>query len=227
MADAGDPPVLPFKYVGGDIALDLVNTVDWTDDGLVDERLDSYARFTEWAEGAGVLSARHGEALRARAVADPEQADTVLGHVQRIRGAVQAIVAGIAAGEPAGESAGESAGEALDEVNEALADALTRLRLVPGSGRGDASALDLAWDGWGEALEAPLWPVLRAAANLLATESPHRIRVCGGPRCGWVFVDRSRNGLRRWCQTDVCGAQAKARRHYARKRAATRSADPA
>jgi predicted RNA-binding Zn ribbon-like protein len=217
MSDAGDQPVLPFKYVGGDVALDLVNTVDWTDDGLVDERLDSYARFTEWAEGAGVLSARDGAALRARAVADPEQADTVLGDVQRLRGAVQAIVAGIAAGEPVGE--------ALDEVNEALADALTRLRLVPGSGRGDASALDLTWDGWGEALEAPLWPVLRAAANLLATESPDRIRVCGGPRCGWVFVDRSRNGLRRWCQTDVCGAQAKARRHYARKRAATRSAD--
>jgi predicted RNA-binding Zn ribbon-like protein len=35
-----------------------------------------------------------------------------------------------------------------------------------------------------------------------------------------MYVDRSRNGLRRWCQTEVCGARAKARRYYARKRGA-------
>ena len=32
-------PHLPFKFVGGDPSVDLVNTVDWTARGLVDERL--------------------------------------------------------------------------------------------------------------------------------------------------------------------------------------------
>jgi len=41
--------VLPFKYVGGDPAIDLVNTVDWTRHGLKDERLGDYQRLTRWA----------------------------------------------------------------------------------------------------------------------------------------------------------------------------------
>jgi predicted RNA-binding Zn ribbon-like protein len=52
-----------------------------------------------------------------------------------------------------------------------------------------------------------------------------RVRVCpldeGG--CGWVFLDRSRNGSRRWCAMADCGTQAKSRRLTARRRA-TRSA---
>ena len=42
--------VLPFKYVGGDPAVDLVNTVDWTSAGLKDERLGDYQRLTRWAD---------------------------------------------------------------------------------------------------------------------------------------------------------------------------------
>ena len=87
--------------------------------------------------------------------------------------------------------------------------------LLPGHVR---KVLGWRWEGGRESLDGLLWPVLRAAADLLVTEARGKIRVCGGPRCGWVFVDRSRNGLRRWCQTDVCGAQAKARRYYARKK---------
>ena len=52
--------VLPFKYVGGDPAIDLVNTVDWTRQGLRDERLGDYQRLTRWAEGSGVVSPRTG-----------------------------------------------------------------------------------------------------------------------------------------------------------------------
>ncbi len=34
---------LPFAYIGGDPALDLVNTVDWTGAGPAQERLADYA----------------------------------------------------------------------------------------------------------------------------------------------------------------------------------------
>jgi hypothetical protein len=49
-----------------------------------------------------------------------------------------------------------------------------------------------------------------------------RLRACppalGG--CGWLFLDHSRNGTRRWCAMDDCGARAKARRLTARRRSA-------
>jgi len=48
-----------------------------------------------------------------------------------------------------------------------------------------------------------------------------RVKTCGG--CGWLFVDRTRNGSRRWCISALCGNRDKARRHYHRKKAAGRT----
>ncbi|WP_051450193.1 CGNR zinc finger domain-containing protein [Actinospica robiniae] len=43
---------------------------------------------------------------------------------------------------------------------------------------------------------------------------------CAGPGCGWFFLDRTRNGARRWCSSGDCGNRDRARRHYARTRKA-------
>ena len=39
-----------------------------------------------------------------------------------------------------------------------------------------------------------------------------RLRVCANPACRFVFVDRSRNAVRRWCEMAVCGNRLKGRR---------------
>ncbi|MBL8582674.1 MAG: CGNR zinc finger domain-containing protein [Rhizobiaceae bacterium] len=62
---------------------------------------------------------------------------------------------------------------------------------------------------------------LQAAAawsglSLLCAPEARRLRICGN--CGWLFVDRSRNGSRLWCDMAVCGNRQKARRHYRRHR---------
>jgi len=41
-----------------------------------------------------------------------------------------------------------------------------------------------------------------------------RVRRCANPECGWLFLDDSRAGKRRWCSMSACGNRAKARRHY-------------
>jgi predicted RNA-binding Zn ribbon-like protein len=43
-----------------------------------------------------------------------------------------------------------------------------------------------------------------------------RLRACGNRRCGWLFVDRSANGRRRWCDPKACGNRMKVRRYRAR-----------
>jgi predicted RNA-binding Zn ribbon-like protein len=45
-----------------------------------------------------------------------------------------------------------------------------------------------------------------------------RTRICPGPRCGWLFIDHSKGGQRRWCDMATCGNAAKTARHYQRKR---------
>ncbi|HXE57648.1 MAG TPA: CGNR zinc finger domain-containing protein, partial [Gemmatimonadales bacterium] len=109
----------------------------------------------------------------------------------------------------------------LGGLNDALTAALGHLRLAVVAAadrrRGGAVRIDRVWPGLGESLESPLWPVAWSAAALLVSDEATRIRTCGGPDCGWVFVDRSRNGLRRWCEMRTCGTEAKSRRRASRR----------
>ena len=60
----------------------------------------------------------------------------------------------------------------------------------------------------------------RSALMLLAQPEPARLKIC--PNCQWLFLDRSRNRSRAWCDMAVCGNRAKASRHYRRSREETR-----
>ena len=62
----------------------------------------------------------------------------------------------------------------------------------------------------------PLWRVALSARELLLALPGGRLRVCAGDECGWLFLDSSKAGRRRWCSMADCGNRAKARRHYAR-----------
>ena len=212
------PPVadsseLPHKYVGGDPSVDFVNTVDWTGRGLVDERLDSYARLTHWAEGAGVVPASLGAVLRDAARMRPAAAAEALAAAHAARGVLQRAFASAAAGQPLGIE--------LDALDPYLAAAARRRCHRPAAdATAGGAAVRWAWREAGAHLESPLWPVVWHAAELLASHDVARVRVCGAADCGWMYVDRSRNGLRRWCQMEVCGTRAKSRRRADRLRTA-------
>jgi predicted RNA-binding Zn ribbon-like protein len=205
-------PNLPFQYVGGDPSIDLINTVDWTSRGPAEERLTDYDRLTRWAEGAGLVNARQGARLRARAVEHPRMAERAYRDAITVRWQLRQLFAAIAAGRSV------AALPALAEVNATLSAALSQLELAPRAHTdGEGGALRWSWRDAGERLDHVLWPVLRAAADLLASDESARIRECGGDDCGWMYVDRSRNGLRRWCQMEVCGTKEKSRQRALRR----------
>jgi predicted RNA-binding Zn ribbon-like protein len=56
----------------------------------------------------------------------------------------------------------------------------------------------------------------RSALMLLAQPQADRLKIC--PNCRWLFIDRSRNRSRAWCDMAVCGNRVKANRHYRRRR---------
>ncbi|RWX75854.1 hypothetical protein EPK99_19430 [Neorhizobium lilium] len=55
-----------------------------------------------------------------------------------------------------------------------------------------------------------------SALRLLSDTESARLKICGN--CGWLFLDRSRNRSRAWCDMAVCGNRIKASRHYHRKK---------
>jgi predicted RNA-binding Zn ribbon-like protein len=68
-----------------------------------------------------------------------------------------------------------------------------------------------------KAARTPLDAATARSALMLATfAEPLRLKIC--PNCQWLFLDRSRNRSRTWCDMTVCGNRVKASRHYQRQR---------
>jgi len=210
------PRASPFLYVGGDPALDLVNSADWDPAGAVlVERIADYPSLAAWAGGCGILDHREEKRLLRRSRNRPRRSQAALRAAHALRASLRAVFLPVARGE------GLPGGAELGNFNAWLGAALARLRLAPfpddppRPGSATAPAV-WRWEGHGVRLRAPLWPVVRSAALLLTSSEASRIRVCPGEGCGWLFVDRSRNGRRRWCRMETCGTREKNRRRRSR-----------
>ena len=60
--------------------------------------------------------------------------------------------------------------------------------------------------------------IMRDAQRLLLTLPNERLRFCDGDDCGWIFLDTSKNGKRRWCSMRSCGNREKVQRFFAKRR---------
>jgi len=196
-----------FEMRGGLACLDFANTVGWRLSDHPREFLGSYSDLLAWGSQAGVLDAAEIHALSGRAASAAEEARTVLATAAALREAIYGAVSDGITGEP------PERGD-LAILNGELPASLGRLRIAfSGGGYG------WEWDRGEMGLDRPLWSVARSAAELLAGgRELGRVKVCDGEGCGWVFLDRSRNGSRRWCDSRDCGNRERVRRHLTRKK---------
>lgn len=195
----------PFRYVGGDRSLDFVNTTNWLPGGLERDRFVTYGRVVEWAEGAEVVNAEVAGRLLDRAARRRRQAGAALGAALEARAVLRGLfVAGLS---------GSPGAEVVDRFNILLSEAASRTRLV----RTSSGGLVRSWSGFGDELESVFWPVIWSAVELASSSDVARLRMCAGQDCGWLYVDRSRNRLRRWCEMSVCGTAEKNRRRARRE----------
>ena len=196
-----------FDLSGGQLALDFVNTVGGMRPHHAKEHLGRYQDLLAFAVQTGTVSAEQASRIAEEAARRPAEAEAALEEARAIREALHRVFVA----RPEGR---RPAAPDLAFLNGALARALAHRRLSDGEG-----CCGLGWDG-AAALDAPWWPVVAAAADLLASAGDlARVRVCGmseAGECGWLFVDRTKARTRRWCSMKDCGNRAKARRHYAR-----------
>jgi predicted RNA-binding Zn ribbon-like protein len=195
----------PRDLVAGHLALDLVNTVTARNAEPVDW-LTGYPRLLQWASLTGEFDPGALQALDRRSAAAPDAAATALHATRELREAVHDVTTAVIRHDapPA---------DGLRRIERTWKDAVSvaELTLVAGSAR-----LQLTVDRSGLAyLHHEL--ALRSV-ELLQTLPLARTRICPGPRCGWLFIDHSRGGQRRWCDMATCGNAAKSTRHYQRRR---------
>jgi predicted RNA-binding Zn ribbon-like protein len=182
--------------VGGRPELDLANTVNVRPTPTRDD-LASYEGLLEWAIAAGVVDEGRAETLRAL---EPVAAQRELRDARQLRETVYRIFSAVAAGRPVDPLAAE---ELLASHAGALP--FATLRPTPDG------QFELAWSG----RAAIVGPLVQSAIDLLRSGQLHQVKEC--PSCGWLFLDRSRNGSRRWCSMETCGSRDKMRRYHHRR----------
>jgi predicted RNA-binding Zn ribbon-like protein len=195
-----------FEITGGAPCLDLANTVDNRPTRAPRELLRTYKDLVDWGRQSGTVPAATASELLAAARREPRAARAALLRARTTREAIFDLFSALAAGRAAPPGA-------LRALNHALEGSLSHLRLEPRDGE-----LLWTWDAGRTPLDRVLWPAVRSAAELASHEERHQIRECAAENCAWLFLDRSKNGSRRWCDMAVCGNRAKARRHYAKSR---------
>lgn len=190
--------------VGGDAALDFVNTVAGTTKARDDDALTDFDALAEWAEAAGLSDANEAALMRAEAAAAPGPAVIALTRARATREGLHRLFGRIAAG---GVPTLADRGAFETEAQEARR--AGRLAV-------DVGRRSVRWEVKVEAapLDAVRHRVAFAAEALLLGPELARVRECEG--CSWLFVDRSKSGRRRWCSMAACGNRAKARRHHQR-----------
>ncbi len=182
------------RFAGGVLALDTANTVVLRDDPRGFDRFDEAVEIARFAEAACRFR-REELGGRRLSVTDPQIARPL---VLEIREATDSLFRGAVL-------EGRYRDGALPRLLRACAAGL--------DGRDDLGA---GQRPFGEqstplAFEA----ALAVSALSLLSAGAGRLRVC--PNCGWLFLDKSRNSSRLWCDMAVCGNRQKAKRHYRRR----------
>jgi predicted RNA-binding Zn ribbon-like protein len=205
-----DSPAAILQLVGGELCLDFANTVGNHKTDQPSEHLANYADLVVWSQHAGILAKRDTEQLLAEATRRPNAASQVYRSAIALREDLYRIFLAIA------QDKSPLAAD-LNALNETLADALAHSRIV-------STKEGFTW-AWSDELapDRMLWFIARSAADLLTSGNLNRVSQCGDDECGWLFIDTSKNHSRRWCAMNDCGNRAKARRHYTRLRAASKS----
>ena len=204
------PPTTVYDPCGGLPCLDFVNSIGRPVGRPGVERLLDYADLTRWSAAAGTLTPTRARALARAGSRRPQEAAEVLDRARELREAIFRGFSALIRGRrwPTAE---------LQTINAELALGLGHARVEPRAG-----GFAWTWSRAPEALDAPLWPIARSAADLLVSPDRELVKECASDTCLWLFLDRTKNHQRRWCEMKTCGNRAKVRQHRRRRRAEQR-----
>jgi predicted RNA-binding Zn ribbon-like protein len=194
-----------FQLVGGNLALDFVNTLDnrYAPERLVD-LLPNYETFLEFGTQTGIISKRQARELLRKT--NEREGWRALKRIIELREAMYSLFRSVALRQSPNRNCLKTFNRLLAEtwVPDAVVWRKREFARQRGMPKGASNGL--------------IPPILDAAVNLLTSADRRHIRECSDEKCRWLFLDRSKNHSRRWCDMRVCGNRAKVRRFHLRQR---------
>ena len=189
---------------GGCTCFDFTNTVNSRHVSSGHEYLKTYADLLEWCNRTGLISSARIKELFDLANSRQKEAEQIMEGAMMGREVLFRVFSAVAAGQKPDR-------KDLAAFNEKVSDSLSHVRLTMKNGE---KSLDLSPDK--PDLEEPLWQIYKSAFDVWINEDVDRIKECES--CGWLFLDKSKNNRRRWCNMKTCGSSDKALRYYYKKK---------
>jgi predicted RNA-binding Zn ribbon-like protein len=195
-----------YELIGGNAALDLVNTLDWRfrDDPPPEELLKDYYDVGQFSAQSGLMSEAMARRL-IRNVSEAKAAQVVNSVLELREAAAKILYAAIEGDAPSGS--------AVKLLEKYFIEAREAQRLL---WNGEKLAWELSQSP--APAELPLWMLSLRVAELMTSGEMQMLRSCGNDECRWLFLDTSKNHTRRWCDMKICGNRMKARRFKAQRR---------
>lgn len=189
---------------GGCICFDFINTVHSRTEESVYDYLVEYQDLLDWCRRMELLPKEHIQRLEEYVKNKPAEGEEALQEIKAYREMLYSFFSAVAEETTVEDSD-------LVKFNTLIAEALSRIRFTMNGKK--------PVPGWEEKeinLYEPLWRVGKSAYEILTEQPVERIKECEA--CGWVFLDKSKNRSRRWCNMQTCGSAHKARKYYHRKK---------
>jgi predicted RNA-binding Zn ribbon-like protein len=191
------------RLSGGHPALDFANTVDSRRGRWGPDFLHSFDDLLVLAARTAVMGSVALSGLRRKAAADPERARKAVDEALRLREAIHQVFIA----EDTGRAYPSAA---LKLVETAAREGRSREQLLHTKNR-------FAWSLPFDELEDVGRAFALAALELLIARNDRReVRECKGDNCGWLFLDHSKGGHRRWCSDASCGTRSRIARFRTR-----------
>ncbi|QEC45269.1 CGNR zinc finger domain-containing protein [Pseudobacter ginsenosidimutans] len=193
--------VTNMSVCGGILCLDFINTVsEWLPE-TGKEYITHHEALIKWTKRMDFLSPK---AFRAYEIAarrlEPQQQVSALKYFRQVRQCMYEVMNEVAKKK-------KVAGP-FDQLGDHIRSSNRHL-IYKKDAAGTVSA---SFDEQYPAM-IPVWHALQSAASLLLDAAQwNRVRSC--PSCGWLFLDSSKGGKRKWCDMTLCGSRDKASRYY-------------
>jgi predicted RNA-binding Zn ribbon-like protein len=193
-----------FDLSGGHPCLDFANTLDRRLSEHPRDALNDYSDLVAWGIDTRIISRKNADRLLQLASEMPGNAKNTLRSALQLREALFSLFSAVAnrRGIPV---------SSLEHVNHAIHQSAAHGHMVHTPRR-----FLWEWISPEDHLDSMLWPLARAAADLLLSDDLALVRQCAAGDCAWLFLDKTKNHRRRWCDMKTCGNRDKARRYYQR-----------
>lgn len=183
--------------IGGHPALDFLNTVKYRGDDEPQDRFETFGDIIAWSRAAGLLSTREAGRLSAQCEAE-EMAGRTFAEICGFREDVRLLL-------PGSQRTKRAHRQAISRVEAAIMSLRPVAKIDAVSAALDRTIVVNCAD---DLKARMIWVV----ADALARRPALRIGCCAGADCDWLFVDRTKAGRRKWCDSQTCGNLARVRR---------------